>query len=597
MNGASASSMKRYLTLLLAWGLLVSGFVAPDTKAATFPTNLTGSYEADLVFSSVTYGKIGFTVNASGVATGKLDMPNGKSYPFSVQLTADGGSAFNDLKVIVKGPFPLGAQNLQMINLRVYTDGSVTGATQSMITGIPALMTMANGVRLASFTGKGESVAPWQGAYTVVFSDPTPAGEGVPTGSGYASAVVLPNGQMTLKGKLADGTVLNATLKPTVEGAYRLLALPYKAGGFFSAELALTKGDDDRYRVTDGDAVWQKAANPKDKAFRAGFGPVVLTVSAEPWIKPAAGQSLADLIGASGKQISFSLSGAGLDEEGEYLGQFPSKLEISVKNELLPVFGDVYAPTTAAAWAKLWKVKINPVTGVYTGTLNLRDLIQTAVEGSGSGAKYTPVKFVNRKITIEGVLVRDFNDASAPFRAEGFFLLPPLVKTDPTTAGGAEASGPLEPVGTGGPVIGAISPGTPGTYTINIRQLANSVELPGGLPVTVTGSMKNIPANGASVSFTIAPDLSSVTFNGRKIPLVGDSRPTALVFSDASKKNYKNTLTVTVYLNTTTGRPTGVGAMYTQLLSATYTLGGRKFSAFYPGVALYDSPTTPVKTQ
>ncbi len=590
--------MKRYLSLLLAWGLLVSAFLSAGNKAAaqTFPANLTGSYEADLIFSSVTYGKIEFTVSTKGVATGKLAMPNGKSYPFSAQLTADGGSAFKNLHVVVKGPFPLGPQNLQM-NLRVYTDGSVTGATQSMISGIPALLTMANGVRLASFTGKGDSVAPWQGTYTVAFSDPTPAGAGVPTGSGYASAAILPNGQMKLAGKLADGTGISGTFKPTADGVYRVLILPYKAGGFFSAELAFIKGGDNRYRVVGGEAVWQKSANLKDKTFRTGFGPVVVDVSAELWIKPVAGQTLAGILSATGKQISFSLYGAGLDDEGEYLGQFPEKLEISVKNELLPVFGDVYAPTTAAAWAKLWKVKINPVTGVYTGTLNLRDLVQTAAVGSGSGAKYTPVKFVNRKIVIEGILVRDFDNASEPFRAEGFFLLPPLVKTDPTTAGGVEASGPLEPVGTGGPVIGAISPGTPGTYTMNARLLSSSVELPGGLPVTVTGSMKNVPAAGASVSFTIAPDLSYVIFNGRKVPLVADSRPTALLFSDASAKNYKNTLTVTVYLNTTTGRPTGVGAMYVQLLSAKYSLAGRTFSAFYPGVNVYDTASAPVKTQ
>jgi hypothetical protein len=586
--------MKRYLTLLLAWGLLVSGFLSAGNKAAaqTFPANLTGSYEADLILSSVTYGKIDFTVNAKGLASGKLAMPNGKSYSFSAQLAVDGGSAFKNMHVVVKGPFPLGPQNLQM-NLRVYTDGSITGATQSMIAGIPPFMSMANGVRLASFTGKGDSVAPWQGLYTMAFSEPTPAGAGVPTGSGYASATVLPNGQMKLAGKLADGTTLSATLKPTVNGVYRLLALPYKTGGFFSAELAFTQGDDDRYRIVGGEAIWQKSANPKDKTYRAGFGPVVLDVNAEPWIKPGTGETLPGILGASGKQIDFSLFGAGLDAEGAYLGQFPAKLEISIKNELLPVFGDAFAPTTAAAWAKLWKVKVNPGTGVYTGTLSLRELIQTPPVGSGSGAKYTPVKFVTRKIAIEGVLLRDFNNASEPFRAEGFFLLPPLVKTEPSTTGGVEADGPLEPVGTGGPVIGAISPGTPGTYTMNARLLSSSVELPGGLPITVTGSMKNVPAAGASVSFTIAPDLSHVIFNGRKVPLVSDSRPTGLLFSDASAKNYKNTLTVTVHLDTTTGRPTGVSAMYVQLLAA------KAFghTAYYPGVNIYDTASAPVKTQ
>lgn len=596
--------MKHYLSLALVWGLLASGFISTEAKAqaAVFPADLVGSYEADLVASGVTQGKAEFAVTNKGVASGKLYMPNGKSYSFSAAtLAVDGTSAFKNLHVVVKGKFPAGPQPLQM-NLRVYSDGSVTGATQSSIEGLPFLLTMANGVRLKTFTGKAGDVAPWQGAYTLSFANPTPAGANTPAGAGYASVVVAANGQLTLKAKLADGTSASASLKPNDAGVYRLMLLPYSAGGFFSAELAFTKGAGDRYSVVSGEAVWKKSPKTGDKAYPAGFGPVVTDVNAQPWIKPAAGETLAGILGAVGKQISFSLEGAGLDAEGAYLGQFPQKLEISAKNELLPVFGDVFAPATAAAWAKLWKVKINPTTGVYTGTLNLRDLEQAAAVGTGKDAQYTPVKFVNRKITIEGVLMQDFDNALEPFSAAGFFLLPPLnAKTSTTLAGGTEASGPLEPLGTGGPVIGAISPGTPGNYTTLFSKVVEfdygSFASYGGFSITVNGALKSIPENNATVPFTIASDLSSITFNGKKLPLVGDSRPVALVFSNASATNFKDSLTVITYLDTTTGRVTAVAGQYVQLLSGSVTIpggvyggiriSGRTVSAPIPGVVYY----------
>lgn len=583
--------MKRSLAYLFAWGLLAAGFFASTTNvlAQTYPAGAVGSYEGQLLTlgSGLPYGKIEFTVPVKGNVTGKVFAPDKKSYGFSKALTVSGDSASATAMNAIILAKTAGVARFSL-NLTVNADGtfSAGGLANLPLVGGGYYLDTDSAIRVKKITGKGTDVAEWAGAYSFAFN-PSESSAGAPSGFGYASAVIDAKGVMSFKGKLADGTIITGKANPSEDASYLLFVAPYAKGGYFKAVVDLDEvGESGRYRVTNGeiaDAAWQKLVNTADKAYPNGFGPLVLDLSGEAWIKPPTGQTIASLLGAVGKQINFSLEGVGLDADGAYLGQFPAKLEINAKNELVPVFGDVYAPTTAAAWAKLWKVKINPATGVYTGTLNLRDLIQSPATGEGRDTKYTPVKFLNRKLTIEGVLLRDFNDALEPFRAVGYFLLPPVnAKTDTTKAGGTVASGPLEPVGTGGPVLGAISPGTPGNYTTvfskEVQFDFGSFASYGGFSVSVTGSLKNIPEANAIVPFTIAPDLSYIIFNGRKLPLVGDSRPVALVFSDASAKNYKNVQTVTAYLNNTTGKVTSVGGLYVQYLTGSITIPGGTYN-------------------
>lgn len=101
--------------------------------------------------------------------------------------------------------------------------------------------------------------------------------------------------------------------------------------------------------------------------------------------------------------------------------------------------------------------------------------------------------------------------------------------------------------------IFAILANTAGNYTVRVNMLEPATP-------TTTGS----PADEQVVPFTIASDLSSMKFFGRTIPLSGDSRPVSLAFSDASKTAFNN-LTVTVFLNTSTGAITGMNANYYQV--------------------------------
>ena len=597
--------MKRYLSSLFACGLCASGIGVFGSQATAAIADYQGAYEALLIsgegLSALPAAKLELKVTAKGTFTGKLIADGPKDYSIKGSLAEVDGVA---VLVPAKGSDERllrisRGKNVPGYELAFTLAG---GALQAELSSGSFSASATDGVALKP-VAKGEPAADWAGAYTVAFSSPekTPGASAntFPSGSGYASATVDAKGVFKYAGKLADGTKLTGLLQPTRDRSYRLFVNPYKTkDSFFGGHVQLESigGGAGFHAAEDTELFWRKSAASKPNAYTGGFGPLGVATRVEPWVKPGKGQNLTGLLGANGKQISFSLTGAGLDAEGAYLGQLPAKIEINAKNELVPVFGDAFAPATAAEWAKLWKVKVNPATGVYTGTLQIRDLIQSPSTGSGSGAKYTPVKFVKRKIMIEGVLVRDAGNVLEPFIAAGFFLLPPVnAKTGVILAGDAEASGPLETRGVGGPVVGAVSPGTPGTYTFTARQVLHSVEIPDGLGVTVSGSMKNLPAAGSVVTFTIAPDLSSITVNGRKVPLVSDSRPVALVFSDASEKNVKNSLTVTVYTNTTTGFVTGIATTYIQLLSAKINVFGQSRSAYYPGVATYDSPVSPLK--
>jgi hypothetical protein len=578
--------MKHLIQSAVAWALTAVGLLAfaSVAQAQTFPAGLVGSYVVPIaadVAGLDPRGTLSLKVTASGVSTGKLTLANGKSYSFKVTLTAEGNDGVAGRTVIVKGPVALPApQALEFTSIRLYSDGSLDGEVVTSLLGTPApdlALVSGQTARLATFIGGVGNSAPWAGGYTIALPVAGPPEGGIPSGAGYLSAGVDAKGVMSYKGKLADGTAITGKVSSSATGTYALTATPYKAGGLFVARIKLELSNEDGpYSVVGADdmrAVWRKAPNSKDKAYRAGFGPLALDVEGSQWFAPPAGQTLAATLGTAGKQFELLLSGAGLDFDSGYLGQLPATLEISSANTLLPVFGDAYAPVTAAEWAKLWKGKVDPRTGVFSGSVAINELVSSEPGQSGNQTTYTPIKFVKRTVAFEGVILRDYSSDTKPFVLNGFFTVPGLLKTDPIRAGFFAAGGELENRGTGGPVLGAIRPGTAGTYSVVVNQTIDfdlsAFAGVGDFAITRNGDPKGIPANGSTTSFTIAPNLSFIIFNGRKIPLVGDSRPTALVFSDATAKTVRNNLTVVLNLNASTGEVIGVDANYFQLMSGT----------------------------
>ncbi|GAA5137796.1 hypothetical protein GCM10023213_15240 [Prosthecobacter algae] len=586
-----------------------SAWAAP-LPTTTFPETLAGSYQA-LLYSEdgdagSPVGLVTLAVTTKGALTGKLTTVENKTYPLKAALSysttenpapgAPVGSATAPTIQIVRGKTtPNLSVNLSIkdfeendtVDIFVNEEATTLGSTE-------------NGFKLITFA-KGALPYAAAGAYTMALTPADVPGPNDPSGSGYAAVTIDAKGLLKMTGKTADGTAFTASIPAGPDYRYVAFINPYKrVDSFLAGKIQLTEDEGNGYHMIAAesgyDFQWKKASLlPKttDKSYRAGFGPLDLFVSIEKWTLPGKGETLAQVLGTENFQFDLDLFGADLDLVNKYLGMIPKKLTVDAKGNLVPVYGDAFAPTDLKEWAKIWTGKVDPKTGIYTGTLTLSDLVDLdGVENK------VPIKFIKRKLAIAGILF-NVDNPEIP-RAFGFFTLPPIdPKTELIKAGGFEFGRTLEDLGLGAPDGGDIPPGTAGNYTSLLTQAVtfdfSGFPGAGGVGINVTGTMKGIPANNSTVKFFIAPDLSYIIFNGRKVPLMGNSLPVALLFSDATASNVKNNLTVTVYLNTTTGLVTGYSASYFQLLSARYSLYNRTVSAFVPGVAVCTNVGTPAK--
>ena len=606
--------MKLFKTSLTMALLGTAGAWAAPVTPPAFPVELAGSYQA-LLYSEdgdagSPVGHATVVVTTKGALTGKLTTVENKIYPLKATLSYATtvnpgpndpvGSATASTIRIVRGKNDLDLSvNLSIkdyeendtLDIFVNEEATTLGSTE-------------NGFKQITFA-KGALPYAAAGAYTMALAPADVPGPNDPSGSGYAAVTIDAKGLLKMTGKTADGTAFTASLPAGPNERYVAFLNPYKrVDSFLAGKIKLTQvgGGGNGYHMvaaeTGYDFQWKKASLlPKttDKSYRAGFGPIDLFVSIEKWTLPDAKtkQTLAQVLGTQDFQFDFDLFGADLDLVNKYLGMIPKKLTVDAKGNLVPVYGDAFAPSDLKEWAKIWTGKVDPKTGIYTGTLTLSDLVD--LDGV---ANKVPIKFIKRKLAIAGILF-NVNNPEIP-RAFGFFTLPPIdPKTELIKAGGFEFGRALEVLGLGAPSAGEIPPGTAGNYTSLLTQAVtfdfSGFPGAGGVGIDVTGTLKGIPANNSTAKFFIAPDLSYIIFNGRKVPLMGNSLPVALLFSDATATNVKNNLTVTVYLNTTTGLVTGYSASYFQLLGARYSFGGRTISSFVPGVAICTNVGTPTK--
>lgn len=635
--------MKQVIAHTFAWCLLTVAFLAPSNQAqaqdvaAEFIGSFQGQLEAVTGETYLPFGRIEFTVAKTGKASGKITLLGSKAYPFTATLGADGETKISANVDVVKakiGPSPL------TLNLSVANDGTFTAGGIPLSPVVPASVgiyrVVAGSATKVAVFGK-TNVCDWQGTYSLAFADPTaPGGDSraIPSGASYASATVSSAGILTVKGKLADGSALTASVKPTTTGKYSFQASPYKTGGGFATSFELTKtGEATSYSVAEAAtnvATWSKTAAPKDKIYAEGFGPLKLAVVMHKWTVPdaKAKQTLAQLLGIEDSvdeavrkfQFDFDISGGGLDLAGtKYDGMIPAKLTIDAKNALVPVFGDVFAPIDAKEWAKIWTGKVDPKTGIFQGTLTLTELVGGGTNFDSAGLEnmnpktrsaLPPIKYVKRKVTIQGVLM-NVDDPEVPL-AFGFSIVPPVnAKTEKTQFGAVELGGQFQLLNTGAPDLSGVRPGTAGTYEVQLNAIIKEIDYSAlaagdsGFEIKSVGSLKNLPSTVGKTVFSVSPDLSTVVFNGRKLPLIGDQRQfnVALVYSDAKSTNIRDTLTVILYLDLVTGQVKHVGAQYVQILNASIKLpkdvpyvGGKTINGLVPQVAWYNNSVDAVKT-
>jgi hypothetical protein len=205
-------------------------------------------------------GRIRVEVTAPGEFTGRLTLGT-LSAPITGVFSADGSATID---VEMNGE-PAMSLTLNLNTATAKITGSIAGAAEapSAIAASFATYSMSN-------------VAPETGAYTVLLPpDTNPStGNNPPQGTGFGRLVVSANGNATLIGKLADGTVLNTSAPLGADGTVSIYAPLYAGKGFLSGvlkfETVTTPGSESDL---DGALEWQKpeTAGRSGTLFPAGF--------------------------------------------------------------------------------------------------------------------------------------------------------------------------------------------------------------------------------------------------------------------------------------------------------------------------------------
>lgn len=526
-------------------------------RADTFPTTLAGGYQALLYYGDEATGTpagiLKLTVTTTGSLTGSLITTENKTYPlpagkFIYTTATDTAEVVGGLSIkrTGVGVTPL-ALTLSIANatqvLSVVLSGN-TGVFSSPGVTVNAVST--TGFR--NLTLAARTTADFAGKYTMAMPLAAAAAAGTPGGSGYATVAISTAGLMTFTGKAGDGTALTASLTPGPNRNYLLFLNPNtRALSYLAGKLNLTARPDSGFHIvpatTGVDLQWAKVGKTTDVSYRSGIANTGLLVSMEPWkTVPTvpAGQTLGSFLGLDPDDV-FNLTFTGGFNTAPYAARIPTKLGLTKLNKFRIAAGMAGSPSPImdTIWANYFTLSVAPTTGLITGTLKIEDSVPSPIVGR-------PATLVKRTLTITGVMLQLPSGSTAPF-AHGLLSIPPLnTKTETTTTSAFTFDGPVVI----DPMI-ALAAGSAGTYTTIVDRLDNGgLIYPAGMPI-----------DGATVTFIISPDLKTLTFNGRKLSLAGDSRPVALTYGDVVSAIK---LTINLYLNTTTGQVTSGATNYFQ---------------------------------
>ena len=417
----------------------VSGGASPNYAFTYVPGILTvdtfaGRYEALLIApdTGLPVAKLEFTVAASGAAfTGRLTLPDAPApVPFkgALELDSEDDLASASLEFTAGG-----APCRLVLNIPLLGDFSAR-----LSRGDALLGTTEAGLRI--FTPAPKETLSWAGAHTALFATPAPlapdSAHPCPHGAGHALAAIDAKGNLKLTGKLSDGQPLTATLAPGPAGDYRLFAQPYagRTGSYFAGALPFEPRADlpGRRHLAAPDAVrlvWAKApspAKPPDRACRAGFGPLEVAASIEPWLPPAAATPLASRLGLGAAPALFGidyLPPPAAPLTSAQLDSLPGSLPLALNGKpILPL------PNPAG-----FALTLAPATGAFTGTFLLFDQLSPP-----------PAKPLARKVSFSGVLRQPAAPESGLAVGGGFFLLPALPgsASDEALSGGIRFSIP-----------------------------------------------------------------------------------------------------------------------------------------------------------
>lgn len=558
--------------------LILALLSSAPALAVPIPVDLAGSYQALLYSQDLDAGSpsglVTLAVTAKGAVTGKLTTEENKTYPFKTTLDyiaantlvedSPLGTASAPVITISRGKnVPAWSLTLRLqdfaendtLEVVLNQDETTFGSTN-------------NGFKQITFA-KGALPYAAAGAYTVAFELADTPGQNDPAGSGYAVGSIDAKGLLKLTGKTGDGTVFTAALPAGPDYRYVTFLNPYKRiNSFFAGKITLTEREGNGFHMTPAEAgydfQWKKSSLlPKitDKSYREGFGPLDVLVSMEPWTVPGKGETIADLFGISSLEI-FDIGYDGVFPGTAYTKYIPTKAGLTVQNTLRIAAGGAGSTFgfDPSLWAKVITTKIDPKTGKFIATVNIEDIIEPTTPTGKS-------KLVKRKVAFEGVLLRPAQGSVAPI-AQGQIIVPPKdVKTDTTTSSMFAFSGNIVE-----DAIYAAAAATAGTYKGVIIRQPNEPEDPQDVMIPYATGTPGPPA-GANITFTISPDLQTLTFQGRVLKLRNDGRGTnnIITYDDLPQK-IGNSCLVHLQVHGTTKRVIGIFATYNQFARSGFSV-------------------------
>lgn len=291
--------------------------------------------------------------------------------------------------------------------------------------------------------------APWEGRYTTVFLNHEATDYAVyPLGAGWATASISKAGSLGLTGRLADDSILTATVASDELGGFRLFHNPYgkRADSYLGGNIALTALDapdaTGRHHVPfppGAVLAWRKAprstasgAQTQDALFPAGFGPVTLIVAMDPWTPPvstgpASGRiSLGQRLGLADDNMSAVGVAVSLGDGDYGAGSAGLPGVVSLRPDNL-----FAAPSPNVA---KWSLRVvDAKTGRFAGSFILQDEI--AAPTAANPAAKQPV---TRPVSFTGVLRQSAQESGdTPLMlGAGYLVLKPLPagSSTPTTA-------------------------------------------------------------------------------------------------------------------------------------------------------------------
>ncbi len=309
------------------------GFQAGRFQVAERPTftRLKGAYNGPLwatnQASPMSAGFVTLNLAANAAFTGVLQYgPN--RYSLSGRFDSTGYAR----KVIKRG-------KLEPMNLDLQIDffpgfsritGTVSaGSLSGRFVALPA-----------GFTGKGQSIAPQAGKYTMAFLGATNAN--LPAGDGYATLTIDKAGRTRLTAALADGSKFTQAATLSQRGDLPLYAPLYGGQGSISSWLFVAAPPTN---ALTGNVLWVKPGTVRTKYYNAGFESACSAVGSR-LTAPAKGVSLLDLTNTVIRLAGADLSGAVTNE-----------LATGPLNRL-----------TASAPNKV-NLTFSPATGIFKGTV------------------------------------------------------------------------------------------------------------------------------------------------------------------------------------------------------------------------------------